>query len=63
VKLVEAGVRFKEVHESKARIHTWLAWQEEPGKPVGQAITARYLDANMPHVRQLLDWIRELFIS
>jgi len=63
VKLVEAGVRFKDVHESKARIHTWLAWQEEPGKPMGQAITARYLDADVPHVQQLLNWIRKMFIS
>jgi hypothetical protein len=26
---------------SKALIHTWLAWQEEPGRPFGTAISAR----------------------
>ena len=45
----------------KAHVHTWLAWQKEPGKPMGQAITKRYLDANAPHAQQLIVWIRKLF--
>lgn len=53
--------RFPPVRQSKAYIHTWLAWQEEPGKPLGQSITSRYLDANAPHAQQLVDWIRRLF--
>ena len=24
--------RYKQVHRSKAKIHTFLAWQDEPGK-------------------------------
>ena len=35
--------RFKPGKEPKAIIHTWLAWQEEPGMPPGLAITAHYL--------------------
>lgn len=61
VKVIEEDRRFRDVHESKARIHTWLAWQKEPGKPMGQAITARYLDADAPHAQQLIDWVRKLF--
>ncbi len=61
VKVVEEGRRFRDVHESKARIHTWLAWQEEPGKPMGQAITACYLDASAPYAQQFMNWIRKLF--
>ncbi|GAC1568786.1 MAG: hypothetical protein NVS3B14_19320 [Ktedonobacteraceae bacterium] len=61
VKTVEEGRRFRNAHESKARIHTWLAWQEEPGKPMGQTITARYLDADALHTQQLIAWIRKLF--
>lgn len=45
----------------KANIHTWLSWQEEPGKPMGQAITKRYLDTSAPHAQQLIDWMRRLF--
>ena len=34
---------FREVHRSKAVVHTYLAWQDEPGRPLGQSITARVL--------------------
>jgi len=53
--------RFPQTQEMKANIHTWLAWQEEPGKPMGQAITKRYLDATAPHAQQLISWLRKLF--
>ncbi|MDQ2903108.1 MAG: DUF3226 domain-containing protein [Ktedonobacteraceae bacterium] len=53
--------RFPQTQEMKAKMHTWLAWQEEPGKPMGQAITKRYLDANAPQAQQLIKWIRKLF--
>lgn len=55
--------RFKEQDRRKALIHTWLAWQEEPGKPLGQALTARYFDAHAPHALVFINWIRQLFLS
>lgn len=61
VKTIEEKYRFRDKYESKARIHTWLAWQKEPGKPMGQAITARYLDPDSPHAQELIAWIRRLF--
>lgn len=48
---------------SKAVIHTWLAWQKEPGKPLGTAITARYLDPGVPEVGILVSWLNRLFFS
>lgn len=45
---------------SKSLMHTWLAWQEEPGKPLGQAITMRYLDPDSEHSLRLASWIRLL---
>jgi hypothetical protein len=53
--------RFAQVHLIKALIHTWLAWQDDPGTPLGQAITKRYFDADGPHVSQLLAWLTRLF--
>lgn len=53
--------RFPEEHKSKALIHTWLAWQRKPGRPMGIAITARYLDPTAPHAQQLINWLRRLF--
>ena len=61
--LPEVTERYPEQDRSKAHIHTWLAWQQEPGKPLGQAITARYIDANAPNAMQLIEWLRSLFIS
>jgi hypothetical protein len=47
----------------KAQIHAWLAVQEQPGKPLGQAITARYLDAHRGTVAPFLAWVRAVFLD
>jgi hypothetical protein len=53
--------RFGLHQQSKADIHTWLAWQAEPGRPLGLAIQSRYLDPNAPHAQKLVGWLRRLF--
>ncbi len=53
--------RFSQLAEPKAIIHTWLAWQREPGKPLGTAITAKFLDANVAQVDVLVAWLKALF--
>jgi len=52
--------RFKASHVSKAKIHTWLAWQEEPGTRMGAAFTKRYLDPTRPQASAFVNWIRSL---
>ncbi|MCY7360440.1 MAG: hypothetical protein LH609_23880 [Rudanella sp.] len=52
---------FKPIHHSKALIHTWLAWQESPGTPMGLAITKTYLDHNTELCRRFADWLQRLF--
>lgn len=59
--LSPAERRFPVTQQIKAHVHTWLAWQEEPGKPIGQAITKHYLDPNVLQAQQLIGWIRRLF--
>ncbi|MBK8637651.1 MAG: hypothetical protein IPN92_04960 [Chromatiaceae bacterium] len=56
-------IKFPELRKPKARIHTWLAWQEEPGKPFGQAISARYLDPNLPAANTFASWLQRTFFS
>ena len=46
---------------SKAFVHTWLAWQENPGMPMGKAITAKALSANSPIAQTFVDWLNRLF--
>ena len=47
----------------KAVLHTWLAWQKEPGRPYGTAIEAEYLDAHAPAADGLVAWLNRLFNS
>jgi hypothetical protein len=66
VQLSVAGIppaerRFGPLAEPKAVIHTWLAWQEVPGRPLGTAITARFLDPKVTQVDILVEWLRRLF--
>lgn len=53
--------RFSQTAAPKALIHTWLAWQQDPGRPLGQAITARFLDDTVPEANAFLHWIQRLF--
>lgn len=57
----EGERRFGSYAQSKAIIHTWLAWQAEPGRPLGTAITAKFLDANVAQVDVLVAWLKNLF--
>ncbi len=52
---------FKEAHLSKAVIHTYLAWQDEPGKPLGQAVTAQVLQPHTQTAKTFIDWLKGLF--
>ena len=52
---------FKEVHKKKAEIHTWLAWQDEPGPQLHQAVHHRVLDPEKPESQSFVNWFRSLF--
>lgn len=61
-KIETVGVnKYKAIHKSKARIHTWLAWQETPGTPMGLAIKKTFLDTNNELCLKFVDWINDLF--
>ncbi len=52
---------FKSIHRSKAFVHTYLAWQDEPGRPLGQAITAQTLRSDTVTAQAFVQWLTELF--
>lgn len=54
---------FPDVRRPKAEIHTWLAWQEEPGTPLGLAVTKKYLDGECEAAGAFIAWIKRLFVS
>lgn len=52
---------FKDVHRSKAVIHTYLAWQDEPGYPLGKSITKQSLRPHTSIAINFTDWLKNLF--
>ena len=52
---------FRDAHRSKAVVHTYLAWQDEPGKPLGQSIAARVLQPKTAIAATFADWLRALY--
>ncbi len=56
----EIGALFNEQDFKKAVLHTWLAWQEMPGRPYGTAINACYFGANSAAAGAFVSWFRKL---
>lgn len=59
--VIKGVTRFREPHRSKAVVHTYLAWQDEPGKPLGQSITSKALQPDHPIAHDFAEWLRRLF--
>lgn len=57
----EHGASFSTLDSIKARIHTWLAWQEEPGLPFGTAITAATFTHNATLATTFVKWMTQLY--
>lgn len=58
---IRRGVRFPEQHRSKAEIHTWLAWQKEPGVPFGRAVKSAYFRHDAAGAMAFIAWFRRMF--
>lgn len=56
-----SGAPFKDVHKTKAEIYTWLAWQDEPGRQLHEAVHHRVLDPERPESQPFVHWFRHLF--
>lgn len=53
--------KYNPAHQPKALIHTWLAWQEDPGTPMGQSITKKYLSTDQATCAGFIQWLTDLF--
>lgn len=58
---LDHGAKFPDVKHMKAVIHTWLAWQEEPGLPFGTAFAARFFGVDSPIGQLFMRWFNDLF--
>lgn len=53
--------KYKAASRSKAVIHSWLACQEEPGTPLGLAITKKYLALESDSCHLFMNWLKNLY--
>jgi hypothetical protein len=53
--------RFGDHERIKAEVHSWLAWQQEPGAPLGAAINDHILGHDSPQAIAFLQWTKRLF--
>ena len=57
----ELGAPYTDAHESKARIHAWLSWQDPPGRQLHEAVAERILDPSSENAQPFVDWFRRVF--
>jgi hypothetical protein len=55
------GARFKPTHHDKANIHTWLAWQDEPGQQLHTALQKKILQPQHPKAQDFAHWLKRLY--
>jgi hypothetical protein len=60
-RISELEQRFKPTYTMKAQLHTWLAWQDEPGTQLGLAVKRRYLQGDAPLAADFVHWLKRLF--
>ncbi|NER36546.1 MAG: hypothetical protein F6J93_21610 [Oscillatoria sp. SIO1A7] len=55
------GAPFKKLHQDKAGIYTWLAWQNPPGRQLHHAVKERILDPQHPKAKAFVSWFKGLY--
>ena len=55
------GATYKPTHVHKANIHTWLAWQDEPGNQLHIAVKKKILDPQHPKAQNFVNWFKTLY--
>ena len=58
----EQGACFKDCHSDKAKIYTWLAWQNPPGLQLHQAVMKKSIfSPASPQAAVFMQWFCDLF--
>ena len=52
---------YRDAHIVKAEIHSWLAWQDPPGQPLGRAITTFTLNPHAASAKPFVEWFLDLY--
>lgn len=58
---ITRGAPISDQHLDKALIHTWLAWQDPPGRQMHNAVMERMLRNSSPQLSAFIRWFCELY--
>ena len=57
----DLGASFTANDRIKAVLHSWLAWQREPGLPYGTALKATFFNADAAVAQEFLKWFKAVY--
>lgn len=57
----ERGAPLRDVEVTKSVVHTFLAWQENPGPQLHEAVMRRLLDPRHPQSQPFITWFTRMF--
>ncbi|MDE0101092.1 MAG: hypothetical protein OXN89_01810, partial [Bryobacterales bacterium] len=60
-KAKQLGAKYSDRDAQKAVLHTWLAWQKDPGRPYGVAIKARFFGVDSAAMDEFVSWFQRVF--
>jgi hypothetical protein len=55
------GALCHEIHLPKARLHTYLAWENPPGERIGTAISKKFLNPHAQTALTFVTWFKRLY--
>lgn len=61
IAVADGCATFKPAHRRKALLHTYLAWQDKPGRQIEHAITQLSLRPDTATAQAFADWLTALF--
>ena len=53
--------RYRDIDRNKAKVHTFLAWEENPGTSLYTAIVSRILNPDADIAKLFVVWIKSLY--
>lgn len=54
--------RYKEKDRNKAKVHTYLSWEKNPGCSLNTAVVSRVLNPDTALARIFVEWVKNLFL-
>lgn len=54
--------RYKDKDRNKAKVHTYLSWEKNPGCSLNTAVVSRVLNPNTALARTFVEWMKSLFL-